>query len=181
MNVEIENFITAHDKRKRREAPTGVMIHHTGVGGRKKIDDTLWQKLYKNLTNYLAAKDKNYVSCHYTIGREGEITQVVDPEKYEAWHAGRSEHWDGYHRRIRTNLNRTHIGIELIGDGNLHEYSEAQYRATARLTAYLMDRFPAIHPSNIIGHEAAAPDRKSDPGRLFDWHHFHSLLWCYVG
>lgn len=181
MNSVVETYLEGHDKRRRREDEwAGIIIHHTGVGGRKEISEALWAKLYRNLTAYLGKKDKNYVSSHYTIGRNGEVTQIVDPDKYEAWHAGRSSYWHPLKRRVRTNWNRYAVGIEIIGDGNLHKYSEDQYRSLARLCAELMHRYPSIHPLGITGHENIAPDRKSDPGKYFDWHHFFNLLWCHV-
>ena len=160
--------IEGHDKRKRRERGwVAIIIHHTGVGGREEISDDLWSKLYKNITNYLARKDKAYVSAHYTISREGEITEVIDPDKYESWHAGKSSSWSRFHRRVVSDWNRYSIGIELIGDGNLHVYSEKQYQALASLCKMLKKKWPSI--MDIKGHEEIAPKRKNDPGMLFDW------------
>ena len=173
-------IIDGYDKRKREGDWHGIVIHHTGIGERKTISASKWKQLYENITAYLGAKDKNYVSAHYTIGREGETAQVIDAEKYQSFHAGKSEHWCGHHRRIVSDWNRHAIGIELIGDGNIHEYSEEQYKELARLCANLMDRYKSIHPLNILGHEAISPGRKDDPGLLFDWHKFYKLLWSYV-
>jgi len=175
------NKLSAHDKRKRREKHwVGIIIHHTGIGGRKVISEALWARLYRNITAYLGAKDKNYVSAHYTIGRHGETTELVDPKEYEAFHAGKSTHWCGYHRRIVSDWNRSAIGIELIGDGNIHEYSEEQYEALIDLCCYLVATHDTIHPLNILGHEAISPGRKDDPGKFFDWNYlfegiYHSV------
>lgn len=179
MNHLIEQYLTGADKRIRREKHwVGIIIHHTGVGGRKKIDEKLWRKLYVNLSNYLAKKDKNYVSCHYTIGRNGEITQIVDDRKFEAWHAGKSVYWNPISRRVCNDWNRHGVGIELIGDGNLHKYSAEQYESLINLCAELIERHPTIHPLAIVGHEHIAPNRKSDPGKYFNWTYFYQRLFA---
>lgn len=169
-------IIEGHDKRNRRERGwAAIVIHHTGVGGRKEISDELWAKLYRNLTSYLGRKDKNYVSAHFTISREGEITQIIDPDKYEAFHAGRSSSWSRFHRRVVSDWNRHAIGIELIGDGNIHPYAEKQYKALAVLCKSLKQRWPSI--CDIKGHEEIAPNRKTDPGMLFDWDKFLEMFY----
>lgn len=169
--------IKGHDKRKRREKHWyGIIIHHTGVGGRKTISPNMWAKLYKNLTAYLGAKDKSYVSAHYTLGRNGEVTQVIDPDFFEAWHAGRSSWYHPVKRKWLKNWNRYAIGIEIIGDGNLHKYSDEQYVALAKLCKELMLKYPKIEARCITGHENIAPTRKSDPGKYFDWNKFFKLL-----
>src|SRR5690606_30769074 len=114
--------------RKRREAEwVGIVIHHTGVGGRLELEPAMWEKLSTNLTEWLARKDDTYVSAHFVIGRDGKIVQVIDPDKYEAFHAGVSEWWHPWSRTRKPDWNRYSVGIELIGDGNLHEYADAQY------------------------------------------------------
>lgn len=171
--IHFDDKLEAHDKTSRREKEwVGIIIHHTTIGGRKDPDPSMWKKLYKNLSDYLARKDKAYVSAHYSIGREGEVAQIVDPDKYESWHAGKSSYWHPIKRRVTSNWNRHSIGIELIGNGNTIEYSGEQYKALIKLCKELKDRFPSIHPLAIIGHENIAPKRKDDPGRLFDWERF---------
>ena len=55
-------------------------------------------------------------------------------------------------------------------------YSEAQYQALASLTAAIQTHYPAITRDRITGHSNIAPQRKTDPGRLFDWSYYFSLL-----
>lgn len=184
MNLEIEKGITAHDKRRRREKGwVGIIIHHTGIGNRKSPSRKKWKELYKNITAYLAKKDKNYVSSHYTIGREGEISQIVDPETHEAYHAGKSRYWHPIKRRWCDDWNRYAIGIELIGDGNKEPYTFEQYIACARLCCELMKEHQSISPLAITGHDVIAwpRGRKDDPGVLFHWEYFFRLIYRNIG
>ena len=161
---------------------TGVVLHHTGIGSYPFIDDDdLWRRLYKNIGRWLARKDDVYVSSHFIIGRQGEISRLVNPKLAVAFHAGRSSFWDAARRRWRTGCNDFMIGVELVGDGNKQTFSDEQYLATARLTNWLMGEFPSIEPNCIVGHEAVSPGRKVDPGRLFEWKKFYWLLAYYGG
>jgi N-acetylmuramoyl-L-alanine amidase len=104
------------------------------------------------------------VSAHYLIDEDGTITQLV-PEARRAWHAGASA-WAG-----RTRLNDCSIGIELVNPGHewgYRPFSEAQYAALVPLCRILLERWP-IPPERVLGHSDVAPERKQDPGELFDW------------
>ena len=169
----------AHDKRLKRGEFIGIIIHHTDIGGRKEISDSKWAQLYKNIAAFLMKKDNIYVSAHYIIGRKGETKMLVNPETHEAFHAGKSSYWHPGLRRVVSDWNRYAIGIELVGDGNLHKYSVAQIESCAVLCGNLMTKYD-IHPMAIVGHENIAPTRKVDPGKLFDWRMFFSLLYQYV-
>ncbi len=108
------------------------------------------------------------VSAHFVVDRKGSITQFV-PCGRRAWHAGESV-WQG-----RPGCNDYAIGIEMIGDEK-QPFTVAQYRETARLCHMLMQSYPAITSARIVGHKDVAPDRKWDPGRQWDWAHFHRAL-----
>lgn len=104
------------------------------------------------------------VSAHYMIDEDGVVTQLVDEEK-RAWHAGVS-HWRG-----NDNLNHNSIGIELVNPGHEFGYRpfpEVQMQALIPLCQAILERhhIPAHH---VVGHSDIAPDRKEDPGELFDW------------
>lgn len=112
------------------------------------------------------------VAPHYIIGRSGEVVQLVEDNDM-AYHAGVSimPGGDG-----RTGANYFSIGIELtsahpdddkrIRAGLDAAYTEDQYRALGALMEILMERHPI---TKIVGHDEIAPDRKKDPGPLFDW------------
>jgi N-acetylmuramoyl-L-alanine amidase len=104
------------------------------------------------------------VSAHYLIDEDGTIIQLV-PEARRAWHAGASA-WAG-----RTRLNDCSIGIELVNPGHewgYRPFTDAQYAALVTLCRVMLERWP-IPPERVLGHSDVAPERKQDPGELFDW------------
>lgn len=166
--LNINKSIIATDYRsKRTPGWIGIIIHHTAVPD-GLTSDSLWAKAYENIRSYLAKKDDNYVSAHFIIGREGEISQLVDPDRYEAFHAGVSSYWHPTFRKVVPDWNRYAIGIELVGDGNKHFYGEKQMESLISLCRELKDRY-SIHPLCITGHENISYPRKQDPGARFQW------------
>ena len=74
--------------------------------------------------------------------------------------------WLGEH-----DLNYVSIGIEIVNPGHewgYREFPEPQMRAVEALCRDIVAR-RRIPPYRIVGHSDIAPDRKSDPGELFDW------------
>jgi N-acetyl-anhydromuramyl-L-alanine amidase AmpD len=177
MTLKIDKILEAQDKKLRnKEEPwIGIIIHHTGVGGREEIPKDLWERLYKNIGDWLVKKDDVYASAHYLIGREGELTRLVNEETHIAYHAGISSFWHPLKRKWMESCNSYFIGIELIGDGNIHSYSFAQYQRLIEVCQYLKIKYK-IQSNMIIGHEMVAPSRKNDPGELFDWLYFFDGL-----
>lgn len=108
------------------------------------------------------------VSAHLLIRRDGEIRQYV-PFHRRAWHAGVS----CYQGRER--CNDFSIGIELEGEVT-QDFSDEQYRRLADVVRVLLMNYPRLSTQKIVGHSDIAPDRKQDPGPLFDWERFLSLL-----
>ena len=101
------------------------------------------------------------VSSHLFIDRNGEIAQFV-PFDRRAWHAGLSSH------RGRAGCNDYSIGVELEGTDDI-AYDARQYEALARVIATLIAHYPRLALDSIVGHSEIAPERKSDPGAVFDW------------
>jgi len=108
------------------------------------------------------------VSAHLLIDRNGITSQFVSFNE-RAWHAGVSA-FDG-----RENCNDFSIGIELEGTDD-QPYTAQQYSCLAMISRLLIQQYPAILPSRIVGHSAIAPGRKTDPGPAFDWQYFFALL-----
>ncbi len=108
------------------------------------------------------------VSAHCLIRRDGKVIQYVSFDN-KAWHAGIS-FFNGKER-----CNDFSIGIELEGSDDI-PYEEAQYQQLVRLTASLQKHYPLISNENIVGHCDIAPIRKTDPGKAFNWSHFHQTL-----
>ena len=107
------------------------------------------------------------VSSHFLITRKGTLIQFVPTDK-RAWHAGISS-YNG-----RENCNDFSIGIELEGCDD-EEFEQHQYKSLSRLINFLSIDLQ-INKQNIVGHADIAPDRKTDPGPLFDWTLLKSML-----
>jgi AmpD protein len=105
------------------------------------------------------------VSAHFLIRRDGTVAQFV-PVTARAWHAGISA-WRG-----RERCNDFSIGIELEGCDE-QPFDPAQYRQLAALILAIKRHYPI---TEIVGHSDIAPDRKTDPGPLFDWPRLRALL-----
>jgi N-acetyl-anhydromuramoyl-L-alanine amidase len=108
------------------------------------------------------------VSAHVLIRRDGQIVQYV-PFGARAWHAGQSS-WAG-----RSACNDFSIGIELEGTDEI-PYTDAQYESLANLSAALLRAYPRLSAQAMVGHSDVAPGRKSDPGPVFEWPRFRSLV-----
>jgi N-acetyl-anhydromuramyl-L-alanine amidase AmpD len=130
------------------------------------------------------------VSSHYLIPEtnddsyrksELDIYQLVD-ETDRAWHAGKSRWEDG------ENINDQSIGIELVNRSKCYyqenndkldykndylcifpDFDPLQIQLLIKLTQDILQRYPAITPTRIIGHADIQPKNKSDPGPQFPW------------
>jgi len=104
------------------------------------------------------------VSAHYLVDEDGTVHRLV-PEDRRAWHAGEAA-WRGH-----GDVNARSIGIELVNPGHdlgYRPFPEAQMRAAIALARAVIQRHP-VPPRNVVGHADVAPERKKDPGELFDW------------
>ena len=104
------------------------------------------------------------VSSHYVVEEDGTVFRLV-PEERRAWHAGIS-HWRG-----RAGLNDRSIGIEIVNPGHdwgYRAFPALQMAAVCDLCLEILARHP-VAPWDVVGHSDVAPDRKQDPGELFDW------------
>lgn len=104
------------------------------------------------------------VSSHYVVEEDGTVWQLVD-ETRRAWHAGVS-YWRG-----RTVLNDCSVGVEIVNPGHdwgYRDFPALQMAAVCDLCLGLLSRHP-IPARNVVAHSDVAPDRKQDPGELFDW------------
>jgi N-acetylmuramoyl-L-alanine amidase len=104
------------------------------------------------------------LSAHYLVAEDGAVWRLVD-ETRRAWHAGVSS-WRG-----RGDVNGASIGIELVNPGHEFGYRpfpESQMAALEALCRDILARHP-IPLRHVLAHSDVAPQRKLDPGELFDW------------
>ncbi len=130
-----------------------LVLHYTGMRSAGDARDKLCN-----------ANHEKKVSCHYLVDEDGTIYAMVD-EAMRAWHAGVS-YWRGH-----TNINQRSIGIEIVNPGHEFGYRpfpKPQMEAVAELCKDILSRH-SIPQRNVIGHSDVAPERKQDPGELFDW------------
>ncbi|MFJ5774081.1 N-acetylmuramoyl-L-alanine amidase [Streptomyces sp. NPDC093094] len=119
-------------------------------------------------------QDPTYVSWQYSLrSTDGHIAQHVKA-KDVAWHAG---NWY---------VNAGSIGLEHEGFLASPDawYTEAMYRASARLVRHLAKRYGIpLDRQHILGHDtvpgptsSAVRGMHTDPGPYWDWAHYFRLL-----
>jgi N-acetylmuramoyl-L-alanine amidase len=105
------------------------------------------------------------VSAHYMVDEDGSILQLV-AEDQRAWHAGVSA-WRGV-----SDINSRSIGVEIVNPGHEFGYRpfpDCQMDAVEWLCQGILQRHPTISVGGVVAHADIAPERKEDPGELFDW------------
>ncbi len=111
------------------------------------------------------------VTSHYTVrSSDGFAAQSV-LEKDIAWHAG---NWF---------YNQTSIGIEHEGYvADPKWFTEAMYDSSARLTAYLCNKYLIpIDRAHIVGHvEIPYPNDHYDPGYYWNWDKYMDYVLFYA-
>ncbi len=151
-NLEIRERSSPNQKERTAPARIDMLIlHYTGMESAAAALERLCDP---------AAR----VSAHYLVEEDGTLWRLV-PESRCAFHAGRS-FWAG-----ETDLNHVAIGIEIANPGHewgYRPFPPPQMAAVETLCRDILAR-RSIPPDRILGHSDIAPDRKSDPGELFDW------------
>lgn len=161
------------DRRPDREEISLVVIHGIslppGKFGTGLVEALFGNRLDPSADPRLADLEGVRVSAHLFIDRRGRTVQFV-PFDERAWHAGVSG-WRG-----RRCCNDFAVGIELEGVDD-RPYTKAQYRRLGLVLRALLARYPRLSRSAIVGHQEIAPERKTDPGRAFDWAGLLGGLW----
>ena len=136
----------------KRKLPINMLVlHYTGMQSGKAALDWL-------------CNEESKVSAHYLVEEDGRVFNLVR-EDDRAHHAGVS-HWRGI-----TDVNSASIGIEIVNPGHewgYRPFPAAQMDAVIPLVSEIVQTH-SIKPRNVLGHSDIAPDRKEDPGELFDW------------
>ena len=159
------------DERPNHSVINLIVIHAislpAGFYNTQLIKDLFLNCLDPGKDEFLRSIKDLKVSSHFLITRKGTLIQFVPTDK-RAWHAGISS-FNG-----RENCNDFSIGIELEGCDD-EEFEQHQYKSLSRLINFLSIDLQ-INKQNIVGHADIAPDRKTDPGPLFDWTLLKSML-----
>tara|TARA_Y100000389_G_scaffold3331_1_gene3259 strand:- start:254 stop:793 length:540 start_codon:yes stop_codon:yes gene_type:complete len=142
-----------------------LVIHSISLPPKKYNTDHIERFFLNELDfsshNFYKNIDGMKVSAHVLIKRNGEVIQFV-PFNKRAWHAGVSSY------KGKNDCNNFSIGIELEGsDDDIFE--DIQYEKLSLITSLLIEEYDLITKDNIKGHSDIAPERKTDPGVLFDW------------
>jgi hypothetical protein len=125
-------------------------------------------------TTLRLVQDPAYVSWNYSLrSSDGHVAQHV-AVKDVSWHAG---NWY---------TNAKSVGLEHEGFLAAPDawFTEAMYRASARLVTYLSERYDIpLDRQHILGHDnvpgtttATIPGMHTDPGPYWDWAHYFQLL-----
>lgn len=145
-----------HKKEKNYEGrPLGVepsilLLHYTGMETMQAARDRL-------------SDPQSKVSAHYLVDEDGTVFDLV-PEDKRAWHAGVS-YWAG-----ESDINSASIGVEIVNPGHEFGYRPfplEQMQAVLTLCQGVQMRH---NIKRVLAHSDVAPERKQDPGELFDWH-----------
>jgi N-acetylmuramoyl-L-alanine amidase len=140
-----------HDARPDGTGVDILLLHYTGMQNAEAALDRLTDANAK-------------VSAHYLIAEDGTCWRMVAEDR-RAWHAGVAS-WAG-----ASDINARSIGIELVNPGHQFGYRpfpEPQMESLKALCHDILAHHP-IPPSRVLGQSDVAPERKEDPGELFDW------------
>src|SRR3712207_1067979 len=140
-----------HDERPPGDPIDMLVLHYTGMRTAEEAIGRLRDPASR-------------VSAHYVVEEDGLVWRLV-PEGRRAWHAGVS-HWRG-----RESLNGRSIGVEVVNPGHewgYRPFAALQMAAVCDLCLDILARHP-IAARDVVAHSDISPDRKRDPGELFDW------------
>ncbi|ESU34282.1 hypothetical protein G3A_01830 [Bacillus sp. 17376] len=176
----IKDFMPNMNLVPRSSIPTHIVLHFISNAAANPENPYIYEDIRKIFIDY-------DVSPHYMIDREGEIYYLL-PESRAARHSGKGKLIE--YAEYNDQLNKYSIGIELMAIGTESEmqqmmstehykqipqehigYTEAQYEALNMLLDDIIARSKEIKRDrmHIIGHNEYAPERKTDPGELFEW------------
>lgn len=136
-----------------------LIIHYTAVDLARTLE--------------IFADPERKAAAHLVIDSDGSLYECVpcwEGEALRAWHAGQSRWRTGPHQW--ETLNDRSIGVELVNfNGNVIDFTEAQYETLVQIIDHLATLYPALRVANsLLGHEQVAGFRgKADPGWCFDW------------
>ncbi len=158
MNIKVVGCHPANCRTGRDGLRPKAIVIHIIVGSQKNADD--W------FNNPAAG-----VSAHFSVSKEGEIHQYVDPDD-TAFHAGIvvSPTWAGIERRPDgsfLNPNLYTLGIEHEGLPD-DDWTDAMYDASSQLVRELANRYAIPLDANHVIHHRDIRATKTCPGSKAD-------------
>lgn len=147
INTPSPNF----NARRDGKAPSMVVLHYTGM---KTAEEAL-----ARLCDPTAE-----VSAHFVVKEDGRVHQLVDMDQ-RAWHAGVS-YWAG-----ESDINSASIGVEIVNPGHEFGYQafpDMQMESVVSICELVANKY-GVPRGRYLAHSDVAPERKQDPGELFDW------------
>jgi len=138
-----------YEERPEGKYPYIILLHYTGMQTMAEAKERL-------------SDPESKVSAHYLVDEDGTVYDLV-PEDKRAWHAGVA-YW-----KRESDVNSVSIGIEIVNPGHEFGYQlfpEGQMHAVRCLCHEIQSHYDIKY---VLGHSDVAPERKTDPGELFDW------------
>lgn len=145
--------------------PIAIVAHYTATN-----PGTAIVMANNRIHPFDAKKGDRAASWHLSIEAGGALVQMA-PFKVGTWHAGSDTAKQipgvGW-------ANRTAIGIELVGHGQL--FPEEQVIGACRVWRALAKRYPITQRNAAWGHVDIDPKRRSDPGPVWKAKHLERVL-----
>lgn len=156
-----------------------LVMHYTSLDFKASVMALTGEKVS---AHYLVFDPSERTYCEAGF-KDMRIFNLVD-ENECAWHAGVSS-WAGH-----SHFNDASIGIEIVNLATGHSaapeetfdlvdyrseevgfppYNPIQIDAVKELALNILQRYPDIMPTDVVGHSDIAIGRKSDPGAAFPW------------
>lgn len=117
-------------------------------------------------------------SWHWLIPDEdepehGKIVWACVPETLAAWHV-RNSCFSPDLNNGQNKINHWSLGIEIVNSQIEDPFSDWQVKITADIVKYCWAKYPNLE--YVVSHAKLDPTRRSDPGVLFPWEEFKSLV-----
>lgn len=162
MHIDYDSYQTTSGKNKRVRF---LVIHYTAGNFATSVDELTRHAVS---AHYLVpdTTDPSYKKAGFSDMRVFSLVHETD----RAWHAGVSD-WEN-----RSNLNDSSIGIETVYVPTEKQqvfvfppYPKDQIETIIDLSRNILQRYPDVTPTRVVGHSDIAVGRKSDPGAAFPW------------
>lgn len=120
-------------------------------------------------------------SWHWLVPDEnedqhGKLVWACAPESRAAWHVRNSQSNSNVNGGANK-VNHWSLGIEVVNQQDAtgsDKFSSWQVDITAQIVRYCWAKYPNLR--QVVSHAALDPDRRSDPGEIFPWDIFKSLV-----